>query len=216
MLAAGYASPLTTLATAVHACPCSSIPHLVNRLLRKNISKTPAKSRNMAQNAARICGTVAEDVRRRTFHSAPRTPREPRTASVGVRIQMHCALETRYNRYIVVNQQLNPLQISYRPVTPVTSLSINNLASACHQPPAPTYNSPISDVGVRCRWSAFGTGMGLHCMLKQPQHPQHLLHRCQSATWKATYQQHNCNIRYIVVHQQLSRQQIGNILGTIS
>jgi hypothetical protein len=40
---------------------------------------------------------------------------------------MHCALETRYNRYIVVNQQLNPLQISYRPVTPVTLLSINNL-----------------------------------------------------------------------------------------
>ena len=44
-----------------------------------------------------------------------------------VRIQMHCALETRYIRYIVVNQRLNPLQISYRPVTPVTSLSINNL-----------------------------------------------------------------------------------------
>ena len=40
---------------------------------------------------------------------------------------MHCALETRYNRYIVVNQRLNPLQISYRPVTPVTLLLINNL-----------------------------------------------------------------------------------------
>jgi Thiopurine S-methyltransferase (TPMT) len=37
------------------------------------------------------------------------------------------ALFTRYNRYIVVHQQLNPLQISYRPVTPVTSFSINNL-----------------------------------------------------------------------------------------
>ena len=42
------------------------------------------------------------------------------------------ALETRYIRYIVVNQQLNPLQISYRPVTPVTPLFINNLA--CNKP----------------------------------------------------------------------------------
>ena len=41
--------------------------------------------------------------------------------------ELHCALETRYNRYIVDTQQLNPLQISNRPVTPVTSLSINNL-----------------------------------------------------------------------------------------
>ncbi len=44
-----------------------------------------------------------------------------------------CALETRYNRYIVINQQLNPLQIGYRPVTPVTSLSINNLESVNQQ-----------------------------------------------------------------------------------
>ncbi len=44
-----------------------------------------------------------------------------------VRIQMYCALETRYNRYIVVHQQLNLLQIGYRPVTTVTSLSINSL-----------------------------------------------------------------------------------------
>jgi hypothetical protein len=43
-------------------------------------------------------------------------------------------LETRYNRYIVVNQQLNPLQISYRPVTPVTSLSISNLAATFPKP----------------------------------------------------------------------------------
>ena len=42
-------------------------------------------------------------------------------------IELHCAFETRYNRYIVVNKQLNPLQISNRPVTPATSLSINNL-----------------------------------------------------------------------------------------
>ncbi len=42
-------------------------------------------------------------------------------------IELHCALETRYNRYIVVHQQLNPLQIGYRPVTPVTSLSISHL-----------------------------------------------------------------------------------------
>ena len=46
--------------------------------------------------------------------------------------ELHCALETRYIRYIVVNQQLNPLQISYRPVTPVTPLFINNLA--CNKP----------------------------------------------------------------------------------
>ena len=41
--------------------------------------------------------------------------------------ELHCALATRYIRYIVVNQQLNPLQIGYRPVTPVTPLSISNL-----------------------------------------------------------------------------------------
>ena len=54
--------------------------------------------------------------------------------------ELHCALETRYNRYIVVNQQLNPLQISYRPVTTVTLLSINNLVG---NKPA-TFLEPIS------------------------------------------------------------------------
>jgi hypothetical protein len=66
---------------------------------------------------------------------------------------MCCALFTRYNRYIVVTQQLNPLQISYRPVTPVTSLPINNLASVRHQPSTGTLQT--LDFGPCTPHSAF-------------------------------------------------------------
>ena len=68
-------------------------------------------------------------------------------------IELHCALETRYNRYIVVNQQLNPLQISYRPVTPVTSLSINNLA--CNSSAA--FLEPISICTLQYGAPRFGS-----------------------------------------------------------
>jgi len=42
-------------------------------------------------------------------------------------IELHCALENRYIRYTVANQQLKPLQIRYTSVTTVTLLSISNL-----------------------------------------------------------------------------------------
>src|SRR5581483_6228078 len=47
-----------------------------------------------------------------------------------------CALENRYIRYIVANQQLKPLQISYTSVTSVTSLSISNLTQPTASQPA--------------------------------------------------------------------------------
>jgi hypothetical protein len=75
--------------------------------------------------------------------------------------ELHCALETRYNRYIVINQPLNLLQIGYRPVTPVTSLSISNLAGACHQPPAPTFRCRRSTTNLHpciARWKIGNIG----------------------------------------------------------
>jgi hypothetical protein len=71
---------------------------------RKKISKTPVNKPTTPQNGAKC---------RRTNLS----------------IELHCALENRLHGYIVVHQQLNRLQIGNRPVTSVTSLSINNLVS---------------------------------------------------------------------------------------
>jgi hypothetical protein len=41
--------------------------------------------------------------------------------------------KTRYIRYTVVHQHLNPLQIGYTPVTSVTSFLTNNLGGNIHQ-----------------------------------------------------------------------------------
>jgi hypothetical protein len=57
------------------------------------------------------------------------SPNDGKYAKVGQNTELHCALENRLHGYIVVHQQLNRLQIGYTPVTPVTSLSINNLIS---------------------------------------------------------------------------------------
>jgi len=48
--------------------------------------------------------------------------------------ESHCALKTRYIRYIVANQQLKALQIRYTSVTTVTLLSISNLGSPARSP----------------------------------------------------------------------------------
>jgi hypothetical protein len=55
-------------------------------------------------------------------------PEETEQFDIPPAIELHCALETRNIRYIVVHQQLKVQQISNRPATPVTSLSSSHLA----------------------------------------------------------------------------------------